>query len=580
MSVKGLERSEAQAKALQKRLNSILLKQKKEVQAEIDKIEYLLADRQALTAWKSSPAGAERIQRILQQLNEVETLYLEAGDSTAAQIFKNRMQKQLQQTLTNLKANQLEVQLQTAKFKAQAQGEILKGLNDVQNEGILTEMYNQARQSGGFLSNFGKAYMQDIVTLETKAAGSKTLGEYMNNLYTTYEQGLKNVFVKGIVRGDSYKAMQENLMKATKITAGKAKILVNTEANAIFNDGVKQTIEKNPLVKGYRFRAVLDSRTSKICQEHDGEYIPKDDIQPGVNYPPLHPNCRSTVTIVLQDEDEKKDTIQRYTKNESNQWEKVPVGMNYQEFKDKFGFADNKTPRRYTAATRAIGRDSMSRITPTTYKGYVKPSVAATKNIDRMLEAYIDNDTEFLSKVKENTGLSQVDKALFRQAQAETGFDGLPLKLDAKSFEQQIEKNSYKRLYRQFSGEDTAEEFLNGVMPFGNGKSNYGVGTYTFEAEPDEALYGKTSLEMALKSDDSKILKALSTTDSQFDIAMARTGDERINDILRKVPQAKRREVISLAAVQYGYDAIEVTSPIQGKYMLILNRTAVIVKGD
>ena len=580
MSVKGLERSEAQSRAVQKKLNSILLKQKKEIQSEIDKIEYLLADRQALTSWKASPAGAERIQRILQQLTEVEQLYLEAGDTKAGQIFKQRMQKQLQQTLTNLKANQIEVQLQAAKFKAQAKSEILKGLNDVQNEGILTEMYNQARQSGGFLSNFGKAYMQDLVTLETKAAGSKTLGEYMQNLYNTYEKGLKDVFVKGIVRGDSYKTMQENLMKATKITAGKAKILVNTEANAIFNDGVKQTIEKNPLVKGYRFRAVLDSKTSKICQEHDGEYIPKDNIQPGVNYPPLHPNCRSTVTIVLQDEDEKRDTIQRYTKNESNRWEKVPLGMNYQEFKDKFGFADNRTPRKYIATPRETGRASLSKITATTYKGYVKPSVAATKNIDKMLDAYINNDTAFLDKVKKNTGFDRVDKALFRQAQAETGFDGLPLKLDAKSFEQQVKKNNFRKVYRQFSKSENVEEFLNGTMPFGNGASNYGVGTYTFDKLPEENIYGENVLEMALKSSDNKILKIENDFDSQLNIAGAATPDSRINDILLKVPQDKRKQILSVAAAEYGYDAIEVQSQLHGKYVLVLNRTAVIVKGD
>ena len=580
MSVKGLERSEAQSRAVQKKLNSILLKQKKEIQSEIDKIEYLLADRQALISWKTSPAGAERIQRILQQLTEVERLYLEAGDTTAGQIFKQRMQKQLQQTLTNLKANQIEVQLQAAKFKAQAKGEILKGLNDVQNEGILTEMYNQARQSGGFLSNFGKAYMQDLVTLETKAAGSKTLGEYMQNLYNTYEKGLKDVFVKGVVRGDSYKTMQENLMKTTKITAGKAKILVNTEANAIFNDGVKQTIEKNPLVKGYRFRAVLDSRTSKICQQHDGEYIPKDNIQPGVNYPPLHPNCRSTVTIVLQDEDEKKDTIQRYTKNESNKWEKVPLGMNYQEFKDKFGFADNRTPRKYIATPRATGRASLSKITPTTYKGYVKPSVAATKNIDKMLDAYINNDTAFLDEVKANTGFDRVDKALFRQAQAETGFDGLPLKLDAKSFEQQVEKNNFRKVYRQFSKSENVEEFLNGTMPFGNGASNYGVGTYTFDKLPEKDIYGENVLEMALKSSDNKILKIENDFDSQLDIANAATPDTRINDILLKAPPDKRKQILSVAAAEYGYDAIEVQSQLHGKYVLVLNRTAVIVKGD
>lgn len=580
MSVVGLEQSEKIAKSLQSKIKQSLSQQQRELKQEIEKIEFLLNDKQTLTAWKTSPADQARIASLLARLNEVERLYLEAGDTTAARIFKERMTKQLQTRLTNLEANKLEVQLRAQQFKAQTKSRILSDMTTVKREGSARELYLQSREAGGFLSNIGKPFLQDLVTLETKAAGSKTLGEYMTKLYNTYEKGLKDVFVSGIIRGDSYKQMIENLMNKTKVTVGKANLLVRTEANAIFNDSVKNVIQFNPLVKGYKFRAVLDRRTSAICQEHDGEFIDKDDIQPGVNYPPLHPNCRSTVTTVLVTEDEKKDRVQRYTKNGSNEWEPVPLGMNYQEFKDKFGFSDNSTPRRYTAATREIGSDSLAKVTATTYKGYVKPSVSATKTINKMIDAYINEDTDFINKVKENTGLGQVDKALFRQAQAETGFDGLPLKLNSNTFENEVERKGYKKLYRQFSGQDTVDEFLNGTMPFGNGRSNYGVGTYTFEAEPDEELYGSTTVQMALKSDESKILKVLSSTDSQLEIAGARTADDRINDILLRAPAAKRREIISLAAAEYGYDAIEVVSPIQGKYMLILNRTAVIVKGD
>ena len=86
---------------------------------------------------------------------------------------------------------------------------------------------------------------------------------------------MKDVFVKGIIRGDSYKQMENNLMRVTDITKGKARLLVRTEANAIFNESVREVIDANPLVKGYRFRAVLDRRTSKTCQHMDGKYIPK-----------------------------------------------------------------------------------------------------------------------------------------------------------------------------------------------------------------------------------------------------------------------------------------------------------------
>lgn len=335
MSIKGLEQSEAIAKSLDRRLKRMLNAQKRLLREEIDRIQYLLADRQALMSWRNQPANARRLSRILQGMTEVERLYLTAGQTRAAQIFKQRMQKQLQTRLTNLKANELEVQIMARQYEIAARQDMLRSFNRINNEARLTEMYAQARQAGGFLSNFGKAYMPDLITLETKAAGSKTLGEYMRNLFNTYETALKDVFVKGIIRGDSYQMMVRNLTQATKITAGKANLLIMTEANAIFNESVRDVIDANPLVKGYRFRAVLDSRTSDICQKQDGKYIPKDQVKPGVNYPPLHPRCRSTVTTVLVTENEKRDTMQRYTKNGSNQWVPVPPGMTYSQFKER-----------------------------------------------------------------------------------------------------------------------------------------------------------------------------------------------------------------------------------------------------
>ena len=198
-----------------------------------------------------------------------------------------------------------------------------------------------------------------------------------------------------------------------------------------------------------------------------------------------------------------------------------------------------------------------------------------------MLDAYINNDTEYLNAVKENTKQSTVSKAIFRQAQAEAGFDGLPLQLDAKSFDQQVAKNGYKKVYRQFTRQEYLDEFLTGEQPFGSGQANYGPGTYAFSNPPDSNDFGSLTKEMALKSSDSKILKFDSTIlDSQTDIANAWTPDERINRRLLKVDASKRRELLSTLAVQYGYDAMEVTNQLRGKYTVILNRTAVVVKGD
>jgi SPP1 gp7 family putative phage head morphogenesis protein len=54
-------------------------------------------------------------------------------------------------------------------------------------------------------------------------------------------------------------------------------------------------------VKEYEILAVQDRRTSKVCKEQDGKIYKFNKMEVGVNYPPFHPNCRTTIIPVLED---------------------------------------------------------------------------------------------------------------------------------------------------------------------------------------------------------------------------------------------------------------------------------------
>lgn len=336
MSVSGLEHSEKLAKALLRKILASLRRQSKAVKLELEKVRYLLADPEQVKIWLSNPADKERILALQSLLDETEQLYLTNNHSEAAKLFKARTKSLLEGKLSNLQSYETEIRLRMNQLEEEIRTDVLKGLNGIKKDAAFREIYSEAHQAGGFYVNIGKAYLQDIVTLETKAAGSKTLGEYMRKLFVQYEKGLRDVMVDGIVRGDSYEQMAKNLSKSTGVSMRKAQLLVNTESNAVFNSAVADVIEENPLVIGYRFRATLDSHTSKICQEMDGQFIPKEDIQPGVNYPPLHPNCRSTVVTVLAGEDVDHPADPRWTKDENSNWIAVPPGMSYKEYKEKY----------------------------------------------------------------------------------------------------------------------------------------------------------------------------------------------------------------------------------------------------
>ena len=182
MSVKGLLESEKKAGSLQRRLESSFNKQLRELRQEIRKVEYLLGDKKAASMWANSPADPARLQRLRSMLDETERLYLEAGNSRAARIFKERMEKQLRQRLTNLKANELEVMMRAKPIEQSREGNVNK-LTSIKRRSGSRTVY-AVKNSWRIYFRNSRGFMQDLVTLETKAAGSKTIGEYMSTFMT------------------------------------------------------------------------------------------------------------------------------------------------------------------------------------------------------------------------------------------------------------------------------------------------------------------------------------------------------------------------------------------------------------
>ena len=112
-------------------------------------------------------------------------------------------------------------------------------------------------------------------------------------------QTVKQEIVNGMIQGINLKTMTKRVSERFE-TAKKNDVerLLRTEVNYTLNqatlDGYKEAgIEK------YEFNATLDSRTSQICSELHGEVFEIKKIAVGLNYPPMHPRCRSTTIPII-----------------------------------------------------------------------------------------------------------------------------------------------------------------------------------------------------------------------------------------------------------------------------------------
>ncbi len=74
-----------------------------------------------------------------------------------------------------------------------------------------------------------------------------------------------------------------------------------TKTTEVFNKGRMEHFESTGVVEAYQYSAVLDDRTSSICEELDGHIFEAGDAP----IPPLHFNCRSVLIPITRFEDYK-----------------------------------------------------------------------------------------------------------------------------------------------------------------------------------------------------------------------------------------------------------------------------------
>jgi SPP1 gp7 family putative phage head morphogenesis protein len=130
----------------------------------------------------------------------------------------------------------------------------------------------------------------------------KWLGKnYSQRIYKNVDDFAKNLPVilgGGITAGDSYQKTAQIIRERFGVGKFEATRLIRTETNYFHNQAELKTYEDDD-IEEYEYVAILDGRTSKVCRKQDGVIYKVKDAKVGVNYPPLHPNCRSTTVPVF-----------------------------------------------------------------------------------------------------------------------------------------------------------------------------------------------------------------------------------------------------------------------------------------
>lgn len=186
----------------------------------------------------------------------------------------------------------------------------------------------------------GLAYsFSDLPETEIKRLqGLKWTGEaYSDRIWSNtgaLASSVKDELLVSLMTGRNTRDTARAIAERFEVGQNKARRLIRTES-AFFHNQMELLSYEDAEITKYKFVAVLDRRTSHICQEHDNKVYDTDKAVPGVNYPPLHPWCRSTT--IAHDDDIDYSKLERRARNpKTGKVEYVPADMSYKEWYSRY----------------------------------------------------------------------------------------------------------------------------------------------------------------------------------------------------------------------------------------------------
>ncbi|HFN8846929.1 TPA: minor capsid protein, partial [Staphylococcus aureus] len=131
------------------------------------------------------------------------------------------------------------------------------------------------------------------------------------------EEIIANVVIRGRHPNEYVKDMRKHLNKfegtARQKTAAIKSLLYTESARVHAQSSIDSMKEISP--EGYyMYIAKIDSRTTKVCKGLNGEIFKVKDAKIGVNFYPMHINCRSDCALLPKSMWPKKPSKKRKTK--------------------------------------------------------------------------------------------------------------------------------------------------------------------------------------------------------------------------------------------------------------------------
>ena len=165
------------------------------------------------------------------------------------------------------------------------------------------------------------------------AGMNSTLDRMAEWYHGPLDDKLRDRIVEGIATGQTHREIAKGI-EEYEVPPARAKAVARTMVTTVSNEAELSAL-KETRIKRYEYVATLDERTCPVCGRLDGKTFPLDKAKAGVNFPPMHPNCRCVHVASLSKDI--KEELTRSARDENGRTTEVPASMTYEDWTKKFG---------------------------------------------------------------------------------------------------------------------------------------------------------------------------------------------------------------------------------------------------
>lgn len=259
--------------------------------------------------------------------------YIKFGEENA---LNGQWMKQLENASARVHISRLEA----LKVQMQQQMEVLYGNQTDGIDTLARKIYSDGYYHTAFEIQKGFNVGWDLQSLNEKqlskvlnkpwTADNQTFRDKCWKQKTDLVSTVSTELTQAIMRGDSPDKAIKTISEKFDVAKNKAGRLVMTEL-AFFASEAQKDCFNELNVERFEIVATLDSHTSQICQDLDGQVFDMKDFQAGVTAPPFHPWCRSTTVPYFED-----NFTERAARDAEGNTYYVPSTMKYADWKESF----------------------------------------------------------------------------------------------------------------------------------------------------------------------------------------------------------------------------------------------------